>query len=207
MVSPHLDDAVFSCGAVLSDNLWPTPIVMTVCAGIPPDGMLSYFDEQAGFTSSADTVNARRAEDGAAADVLGYLPMWLDELDAQYMPDRVSSSTISDSVARTLGELSPDRVIGPVGQHHPDHEAVALAVRAYCTAAGCELTVYDELPYAPLWPDEHALALGSWQLTGGGWTEPCTPKKREAIACYASQLEGMTVEALYGPERFHEVTL
>ena len=60
VISPHLDDAVFSCGDWLATH--PGAIVMTVFAGVPRDGALhTEWDNRCGFADASHAILARRA--------------------------------------------------------------------------------------------------------------------------------------------------
>ena len=90
VVSPHLDDGVFSCGALLAAR--PGSVVVTALAGrrgvaLPPkwEGVTPW-DAACGFAPGDDVIAARRAEDREALSILGASPVWLDFPDAQYGP-------------------------------------------------------------------------------------------------------------------------
>src|SRR4051794_3037452 len=83
VLSPHLDDAVFSCGELLVDLR--RPIVATLFAGVPPPGLQTTpWDLLSGFSNSAEAMQARRAEDDRALEMLGAVPEHFDFLDDQY---------------------------------------------------------------------------------------------------------------------------
>src|SRR5919109_876181 len=64
VLSPHLDDAVFSCWHIVGEE---KARVVTVFAGIPPAGTpLPRWDEMTGATDPATRVRERIAEDEAA---------------------------------------------------------------------------------------------------------------------------------------------
>jgi LmbE family N-acetylglucosaminyl deacetylase len=89
-LSPHFDDAALSCGGLifeqsrqgLSTEIW------TIMAGDPPPGPLSEFAMQNhalwGLTSGEQVVDMRRAEDEAAAGILGAQLVQLDIPDCIY---------------------------------------------------------------------------------------------------------------------------
>ena len=80
VISPHLDDAVFSCGRLLAAA--PGSIVVTVFAGIPPrDTPAPPWDRRAGFDRADEAMHARRDEDRRALARLDARPVWLDFLD------------------------------------------------------------------------------------------------------------------------------
>src|SRR5438093_8638643 len=83
VLSPRLDDAVFSCGGLLAEL--QDPVVTTVFAGFPPPALpLQEWDAACGFCSGGEAVTARREEDDAALRVLCACPEHLDFLESQY---------------------------------------------------------------------------------------------------------------------------
>ncbi|KAB0640285.1 PIG-L family deacetylase, partial [Burkholderia territorii] len=83
VVSPHLDDAVFSCGQLLAQS--PGSVVVTVFAGIPAHGTAAPpWDRRAGFRTADEAMRTRRDEDRRALGTLGAHAVWLDFLDDQY---------------------------------------------------------------------------------------------------------------------------
>ncbi len=92
-LSPHYDDAVYSCGGTLAvqASVGLQPLVITVFGGIPPDDLqLSSFAAQiqremgAGNITPAQLVANCRREDANALDLLHANYLWLDYLDAIY---------------------------------------------------------------------------------------------------------------------------
>ena len=70
-LSPHLDDAVYSCGGLIyqQTQAGQRVLVMTTCAGLPPSGPLSPFAEALHTrwqVSATNAVTTRRTEDHAA---------------------------------------------------------------------------------------------------------------------------------------------
>jgi LmbE family N-acetylglucosaminyl deacetylase len=125
-VSPHLDDAVFSCGQLLAAHLDST--VVTVFAGTPPeDAPLTKWDARCGFASAAEAVSLRREEDRIGLSLLEARPVWLDFIDSQYgaspPPDEVGAA-----LQQVLLELGADSVLFPLGLFHSDHALVHQAV-------------------------------------------------------------------------------
>ncbi|MGE3908913.1 MAG: PIG-L deacetylase family protein [Chloroflexota bacterium] len=215
VISPHLDDAVLSCGDLLRDH--PGAVVVTAFAGRP----MAYpprtsWDERAGFEPGADVVAARRAEDGRALAELGASPRWLDFPDPQYglRPHR---RELTDALKATLDDLSPDVVVAPLGIFHDDHALTgdaALDVLGQQTSA-CWL-VYADAIYRNL-PDLVNDRLR--QLSEAGLTlrevnasaDPASDRKRRAVACYSSQVQALErswkggVSDAFAPERYWQI--
>jgi LmbE family N-acetylglucosaminyl deacetylase len=76
-LSPHFDDAVLSCGGLIFEQTRQglQAEIWTILAGDPPPGPLSEFAEMNhalwGVTSGGQMVGMRRAEDEAAATIVG----------------------------------------------------------------------------------------------------------------------------------------
>src|SRR6476661_3045292 len=77
LLSPHLDDAVISCGAFLLAH--PGTTVVTLFAASPTaySDPLNEHDQTCGFVPGDDTMAVRRAEDERALAAVGATPAWL----------------------------------------------------------------------------------------------------------------------------------
>lgn len=213
-LSPHLDDAVLSCGGAIARHVaaGEQVLVVTICAGSPPPGTsFSPFAQQQHARwglPPAEAVARRRAEDRAALALLGADALQLDLLDAIY---RMPAAYVDD---RTLfGPVAPDdplaaalrprleallddhpgaTIYAPLGVgQHVDHQAV-YAVAARLATAGATVWFYEDVPYVlrPGALDARLAALG-----GRAQWEPvvvplgaAVPQKIAAIAAYASQI-------------------
>lgn len=182
VLSPHLDDAVFSCSAMLDSST----VVVTVCAGIPPYGTPpSEFDERAGFTSGAEAMKARRREDRIAAQIGNFQIHHLDLLDAHYAEGEPLEKAVR-KVAK-WAEDAGEQLLGPVGLRHPDHKRIAGALPDSAWR-------YEELPYAYVWPVDNGEPE---ELPGAPW-------KEEAVRAYRSQItEATHMAEILSPERYH----
>ena len=90
IVSPHLDDAVFSLGATIAraSRLGAHVTIVTVFGGAPGlEADAGWWDRRAGFPSAEDAYAARRDEDRRACALLGADPVWLPFSDSQYGPE------------------------------------------------------------------------------------------------------------------------
>ncbi len=68
IVSPHLDDAVMSCGELIASS---RSMVVTVFAGEPPEAAHTEWDARCGLQNSSAAIRTRRAEDREAVARLG----------------------------------------------------------------------------------------------------------------------------------------
>jgi LmbE family N-acetylglucosaminyl deacetylase len=213
VVSPHLDDAVFSCGELLASH--PGAVVVTVFAGIPPDtGVLPEWDATCGFATSRQAVMLRRREDRAALEVLDAEPCWLNFLDSQY---RRASDTaaIALKLARALRRHDAQTIAVPLGLFHEDHKSAhQAALRLLRSSHGKRWIAYEDALYRRI-PglvderlaqfDRQGIRIAPEQAvpdTPGSW------RKRSAIECYQSQLRGLESAGrpghadLLAPERY-----
>ncbi len=206
-ISPHLDDAILSCGGLIWEQshagtqveLW------TVCTGDPPDGPLSPFAEvlHAEWGTGTETPALRRQEDMAACRAIaaryrhlsipdciyrsGQDGTWLynpDNLMGEIHPaDRPLVETLRAFLAAIL--KPEDTLVCPltVGGH-ADHRLT----RAAAEGLGHPLRYYADIPYLL----DNASALET--LTSGMQAEVHPVSKagcrawQEGIAAYASQI-------------------
>ena len=168
-LSPHLDDAVYSCGGLIWEQTQAghTVDIWTVCAGDPPPGPLSPFAEalHARWETGPEAGQARRTEDKRAASRLGAGIRHLELPDCIYRRDLVSGKALYASEEVIFGEVDPaeggvmdwlkkliaeqvpaeTEIIAPrtVGGH-VDHRLV----RAAFERSGCGGRCYADYPYA-----------------------------------------------------------
>lgn len=87
-LSPHLDDALYSCGGLICRQRQAgEPVaVLNLCAGVPQYAGISPFARSyhARWGDPGDMVAARRAEDRQALTALGVRAVYLDTLDGIY---------------------------------------------------------------------------------------------------------------------------
>lgn len=126
-LSPHLDDAVLSCGGSIHQRArrGERVVVLTVCAGMPPAGPLSPFAAalharwgaavEAAPAAAAEVVTLRRAEDAAALRQLGATGVHLDVPDCIYRRDAQTGRWLYD------GE---DAIFGSLDRHDRERAAV-----------------------------------------------------------------------------------
>jgi LmbE family N-acetylglucosaminyl deacetylase len=170
VLSPHLDDAVLSAWADLRRP--GEVIVVNVCDGTPPPGVLGPHDRVKGATDSPAFMALRREEDRTALALAGREPLGLGFLDAQYRApnDDLAPAAVSERLAATVPEAGA--VVGPAALGgHRDH----LACREVALAAardGVPASLYADLPYAarvgwPAWvtgrpPRPHLVPEARW---------------------------------------------
>lgn len=194
VISPHLDDAVFSCGRLLAAH--PGSTVVTVFAGIPPLHMpASDWDRRCGFDTAAQAMTQRRDEDRIALSLLEARPVWLDFLDHGYGP-ACSPEAVTYALQQVLLELQPDSVLVPLGLFHSDHLLThESGMHAVLAMAGVRRLLYEDALYRglPGLLQQRLMALGQ---SGASLTplrmksEGSAALKAHAVQAYASQLRG-----------------
>ncbi|HXG02249.1 MAG TPA: PIG-L family deacetylase [Candidatus Binatia bacterium] len=193
VISPHLDDAVFSAGGRLAAH--PGAVVVTVFAGRPLAAAgLTPWDADCGFAPGEDVIGRRRREDRRALARLAARPHWLDFADSQY-----GASPLPAAVAAALAEVvrreRARRVLFPLGLFHSDHRLVSDAVMTLVPLhPGIEWEAYEDVPYRTL-PGLVDEAVGRLRRRGLAPQRqvgsPPPPVKHRAVACYRSQLRGL----------------
>jgi LmbE family N-acetylglucosaminyl deacetylase len=204
VISPHLDDGVFSCGMLLAASAaaW----VVTVFAGMPDAALAApEWDRRAGFATAAEAMLARRREDRHSLEQLAARPLWLGFLDSQYgVPGRAGD--IAAQLASTLQELPTAAVAAPLGLFHSDHILVQQAALALWRESRQqrEWLFYEDALYRRL-PGLVQQRLAAWReqqivATPISFHFPeLAARKAAAASAYASQL------ALFAPERLEEL--
>jgi LmbE family N-acetylglucosaminyl deacetylase len=217
-LSPHLDDAVLSCGGQIfqQTDAGQRVLIVTITAGDPPLESFSAYVQSLHerWQLATDAVAARRAEDLAANHILGAdalhwsLPDCIYRFElASKMPlygsdDDIfgdihpSERRLVEELAEQLGELPPhDQLFAPlVIGHHVDHQLTRLAAER---CAGENLFYYEDYPYAQK-PGALELVIppGSpaWQAEPIALTEAALQAKIEAILAFRSQLSTFFVD-------------
>ena len=164
VLSPHLDDAAFSCGglmAVLADLGWRVVMVTAFTRSVcPARGFALACQLDKGLGPEVDYMALRRAEDRVAARSLGAELRWLDLLEAPHRGYDSAAALFgpalgNDTVWRTLGEaiaalcreVSPDLVLAPQGLGgHVDHRQMIRALGS--VEIEVPLAFYRDTPYA-----------------------------------------------------------
>ena len=211
-LSPHLDDAVLSCGGQIYQltQAGGSALIVTVMAGDVPSTGLSQFAQglhdrwELALNASA----VRREEDRAASQIVGADCLHLDLLDCIYRRHPSSGAALYDTEEALFGDLHPaesllasklastlvqlpasNQTFAPLtAGRHVDHQLTRLAAEIW--RGDYNLTYYEEYPYA----------VSSGAMPGGlskedGWrssiveiTDEALAARIEAIACYRSQL-------------------
>mgnify|MGYP001083277426 CR=1 FL=1 len=115
-LSPHLDDAVFSCGGLMAmqDARGEPLSVLTLFAGDPPGYRISTFAAQlhARWGKAGPPIAMRRAEDRLACGRLGASVVHLDFPDAIYRVDETDEPLYPTSESLFTGDaLEEDELL------------------------------------------------------------------------------------------------
>ncbi len=191
-LSPHLDDAVLSCGGQIVQwaRAGERVRVVTVFAGdVPEEAARTAFVQElhARWGLGENPSAARRAEDVAACKVLGTEATHLDFPDCVYRPGRMGAPLyptrdaifgpraevekgLIEEIGRALGRLGLPRdatVYLPltVGRH-VDHQIVREAGERWAKSRGAvrglQIAYYEDYPYAES-PEEVKAALDNYK--------------------------------------------
>jgi hypothetical protein len=209
-LSPHLDDAIFSCGGLMwQQHQRGEPVsVWTVCGADPEPGPVSDFAAElhTRWGTLQDVVPGRRSEDGAACALLGATPHYFAIKDCIYRRDPDSGRYLYTSNEALFGAIDPAdaativqvttqikamlpedvRVICPLAiGGHVDHQLTRQAAQGL----GIPLWYYADIPYVLSRPQ----ALDAF--TTPEWRAQSTPiggedlfRWGEAAAAYVSQV-------------------
>lgn len=204
VVSPHLDDAVFSAGEFLATR--PESVVVTMLAGAPEPPQVTTWDTGCGFASSQESLEERRAEDEAALAELDAVPVHLDFLDGQYEPSDIVE--MAQAVRDIVDEHRPDMVVGPLGVRHDDHQRVRDAVLA--ADLDVPLYLYADLPYSSYrprdaWRARLAIRRRGFSLRSDPMGGGACDRKAAAVRCYPTQVKHFDIDKILVPERFWRV--
>jgi LmbE family N-acetylglucosaminyl deacetylase len=169
-LSPHLDDAAFSCGGTLARLAacgWSVHVATVFTASVAaPAGFALACQTDKGLAPDVDYMALRRAEDVVAMRALGATAHWgalreaphrgyhaAPELFAgAHVADRNTWSDVVAALGPLVAALRPALLLAPQGLGgHVDHRHVVRAVRALAApvadAAPTPVAWYRDTPY------------------------------------------------------------
>ncbi len=146
ILSPHFDDAVFSCWNLLHDK---NVSVITVFAGIPPRGTRTLWDRVCGEADSKVMVLKRIEENKTVLKANEVKSYNFNFLDRQYRQDKLDVSKIVNSILKKTSEedivyYAP--LAGSKLWRHPDHIALR-EVGKELLKKGESVYFYADIPY------------------------------------------------------------
>jgi LmbE family N-acetylglucosaminyl deacetylase len=203
-LSPHLDDAVFSCGgtlATLARSGWRVVVATLFTRSVlDPVGFALACQLDKGLDASVDYMALRRAEDADACAQLGVEPRWMPLPEAPHRGYETAAALfgpvlIADAVGELvrpairdlLDTLQPDLVLAPqaIGGH-VDHVVVAQALRE--TAPPMPVLWWQDFPYAVRQSSVRSVFSDDMALVPELSVRVPLEPKLGACAAYASQL-------------------
>jgi LmbE family N-acetylglucosaminyl deacetylase len=216
-LSPHLDDAVYSCGGLIFQQAQRSEgvLILTICAGEPTGEDLSPFalELHARWEEIESPIQLRRQEDSEACAILGAAYKHLEIPDCVYRkgengadlyPDLTSlvgplaseEMELVEAVAAQIFDFFPTnaRLYSPACfGGHVDHRLTRWAAESL----GVPLHYYHDLPYAgrdlPL-PDDLRLPAG--EVTIHALVEEEIAAWADAALAYTSQLTTFWPDAI-----------
>jgi LmbE family N-acetylglucosaminyl deacetylase len=201
VVSPHLDDGVFSLGATITRSARAgTKVEVLTVFGCDPESETpaNGWDSRGGFTTEGEAATARREEDSAACRIVGAEPRWLPFRGGGYTPER-DAGAISAAVAQEVN--GADAVLVPGFPLRNDDHAWLAGLFAEQPPPAARIGRYIEQPYAYMVRQDQ-------RLPGAGWEKPRVTvgdrlRKRRAVQAYASQLQLLSL----GPRKLNLLML
>ena len=111
-LSPHLDDASFSCGGLIWDQVQAgmNVEVWTIFAGYPPPGEFSLYAQvhhKVWELTAEEVINSRRSEDAAAMNILQAKFRYFDFPDAIYRKHPKTGEPMYTSREELFGGVHP----------------------------------------------------------------------------------------------------
>lgn len=217
-LSPHLDDAVLSCGGLihqLAQSGAPATVITVMAGDVPPDAPMTPFIKEhfERWELYPDPVPGRKQEDQAALALLGATAQFGTVPDALYRTDGAGTPLYPD-LDRLFGTVDPadpawqqpDHLIqyldpqttiyAPLGAgHHVDHQIVRDIVVKWLLNHHPQVAIffYEEYPYSA--NDTEAIIQAAraelpftLQPVVRHINDQALAAKIEAIACYQSQI-------------------
>ena len=180
-LSPHLDDAVLSCGGQLAARVrrGERVLVATLAAGDPVRPLPPLARALHAEWKLDDSCEARREEDRRACGRLGAEVFHVVLPDAMYRRHPATGEPLYPDLGAVFGRPHPEdsaraewteairclpaaeEVVAPLGAGgHVDHRLVRLAAEA---VHGAALLYYEDYPYAAKWRAVRREAWPPWR--------------------------------------------
>ena len=222
-LSPHLDDAVLSCGGIiLSQRKAGIPVeIWNWMCGIPADDLpLSELAHSVHAEWELDSVKevyaARLAEDRLAASRVDASVRYFNFLDCIYrraddgtvlypdeifVPPHPADAHLVDEIAAAIrANLQPDDVlVSPLSVgDHPDH----VIVRRAAEQTGYALLYYADIPYSIWHPDQFEQNIVDFSSELYSFSKGELEGWQEAVSAYEAP-----VDVLFGGKEMMRMAL
>ena len=212
-LSPHLDDAVLSCGGRIYQEIAQgvRVLIVTLAAGEPRAEIRSSFAQFQHHNwglDASEVIDARRAEDIAACRVLGADYVHWSLPDCIYRIDPASGEPLYTSEKDIFGEIDPaelplvERLAEKIGSlppdaqllvpltlgNHVDHQLTRAAAERQ---SGRSLVYYEDYPYIQRHPETLAALVSpesAWQAEVVPLSRAALEARIEASRQYRSQI-------------------
>ena len=208
-LSPHFDDAAYSCGGLIWEQVQQGDRVsiLTICAGTPPPGPISDYAQSlhTRWATGLEAVDVRAEENRYSSQILGAKVINLNIPDVIYRRSPADGSPICASDADLTAELRPeegpliDKLIDQLDKKiplnseitsplalggHVDHRLVRAAVERL----GRPARYYADFPYLMELDPAESLLKGKMQHQLHPVSEMGLIAWQRSIAAHASQL-------------------
>ncbi|MFC2028439.1 PIG-L deacetylase family protein [Chloroflexota bacterium] len=207
-ISPHLDDAILSCGGLIHKQVDSGTVVdiWTICAGNPPDGALSPFatNQHNSFSNANHYYRTRRNEDMAACQRIGarhrHLPFkdciyrksvdgkWLYETEETIFGDLLIEDGILVQDIKNFLKLiirPTDQLVSPLAiGNHVDHQLVRTALEEMDRP----IKYYADVPYTMRANEELLELSNELKVETHDLSRNNISAWKESICAYTSQV-------------------
>lgn len=173
VLSPHLDDAAFSCGGLLASLPQDRVLVVTCFTrSVPnPRGFALACQQDKGLADEVDYMALRRAEDAEAMGLLDVNYRWWELAEAPHRgyhsaadlfagmhdDDRGTTEELIERTAQLIDQAKVDTLLYPRGAgRHVDHLHVVAAVETLIDRLPTiRFVQYFDQPYTNKHPDDY----------------------------------------------------
>ena len=210
VIAPHPDDETLGCGATIARKIAAGAHVSVLIA---TDGRNCHPGSRIGPTEIG---RMRTAEAAAACSRLGLPDAHLRQLCWEDSVLAEREDELAQIVLDLISDVRPDDVLVTSAKDwHPDHQAVSRAARVALAGAGASRSRLFEYPVwhwaegpwlrhgrRPVFKKVRDLLCEPWETLAGARpqlvaTGAHRDQKREALACYRSQIENLTGESTW----------
>lgn len=217
-LSPHLDDAVLSCGGTIhcQSRQGLRSLVVSIFAGSPKSNPITSFarELEQRWGAAGDAAALRRQEDLEAVQRVGAQALHLELLDCVYRTSASDGRPLYPSEESIFGPVHEEEaalhiqvlealqsalepssratIVAPLGiGNHVDHVITRRAAMVLASQ-GRSVLFYEDMPYCLDWDGEAhtllSLMPGALQREIVYLSQADLKAKQEAVACYRSQL-------------------